>query len=103
MISAAMGISPLCVSLWGAALARPVTILLGEEDRDPHHPQLRRDAGSDAQGTNRFDRGRAFFAEAGAAARRLGLPFAWRLATVPGVAHSNAGMAVAAAPLLAAG
>ncbi|MBK1662619.1 hypothetical protein, partial [Paracraurococcus ruber] len=83
-----------------AALGRPVTILLGEEDRDPQHPQLRRDAGSDAQGTNRFDRGHAFFAAAQAAAARLQAPFAWQLRTVPGVAHSNAGMARAAAPLL---
>jgi dienelactone hydrolase len=84
-----------------AALGRPVTILLGEADRDPNHPQLRRDTGSDAQGTNRFDRGHAFFAAAREAAARLGVGFAWRLQTVPGVAHSNAGMAVAAAPLLA--
>lgn len=85
------------------ALGRPVILLLGEADRDPHHPQLRHDAGADAQGTNRFDRGQAFFAAAAAAARRLGVPFAWRLATVPGIGHSNSGMAVAAAPILAPG
>jgi predicted esterase len=84
-----------------AALGRPVTILLGEEDRDPNHPQLRRDAGSDAQGTNRIDRGHAFFGAARAVAARMGVPFAWQLQTVPKVGHSNAGMAVAAAPLLA--
>ena len=87
----------------GAALGRPVTLLLGEADTDPDHPALRRDAESDAQGINRFDRGHAFFAEATAAARTLGVPFGWTLATVPGIGHSNAGMAVAAAPILAAG
>ena len=86
-----------------AALGRPVTILLGEEDRDPNHPSLRRDAGSDAQGTNRLERGQAFYGMAQAVAGRLGCGFAWRLQTVPGVAHSNAGMARAAAPILAAG
>ncbi len=29
-----------------------------------------------------------------------GAPFAWRVVTVPGVGHSNAGMSEAAAPLL---
>lgn len=85
------------------AFARPVTILLGEEDTNPNHPLLRRDAGSDAQGTHRFERGQAFFAAAREAAARMGVPFAWALRTVPGVGHSNAGMARAASPLLLAG
>lgn len=80
-----------------------MTLLLGEQDTDPRHPSLRRDAGSDAQGTNRFDRGQAFFAAARAAAARLGVECRWRLETVPGVGHSDPGMAHAAAPLLAAG
>ena len=86
-----------------AALGRPVTILLGEEDTDPNHPSLRRDAGSDQQGTNRVERGRSFFGMAQAVAGRLRAGFGWRLQTVPGVAHSNAGMARVAAPILAAG
>jgi len=86
-----------------AALGRPVTVLLGEADTDPHHASLRRDAASDAQGTNRLERGHAFFAAARDAATGLGAVCRWRLRTVPGVGHSNAGMAAAAAPLLAQG
>jgi hypothetical protein len=83
-----------------AAFARPVTILLGEGDTDPQHPSLRRNAEADAQGIHRYARGRAFFEAARAEAARLGTPFSWRLQTVPGVAHSNAGMAEAAMRLL---
>lgn len=84
-----------------AALARPVTILLGEADNDPTHFQLRRDAATDVQGLNRFDRGRNFFNAASASAAQRDVPFGWNLATVPGVAHSNSGMAAAAAAILA--
>jgi poly(3-hydroxybutyrate) depolymerase len=84
-----------------AALGRPVTILLGEADNDPTHFQLRRDAATDVQGLHRFERGQNFFAAARAAAEALGVPFGWSLATVPGVAHSNSGMAAAAAAILA--
>lgn len=86
-----------------AALSRPVTILLGEQDNDPAHVQLRRDAATDPQGLHRYERGRNFFAAAAEAAARYGIPFGWRLATVPGVGHSNAGMARAAAEILGQG
>jgi poly(3-hydroxybutyrate) depolymerase len=84
-----------------AALARPVTILLGDQDNDPAHFQLRRDAATDFQGLHRFERGRNFYAAARDAAAMYGVPFGWSLAVVPGVAHSNAGMASAAAAILA--
>lgn len=86
-----------------AALARPVTILLGDQDTDPHHHQLRRDAETDRQGLHRFARGQNFFAAAQAVAAASGTPFGWALDTVPGAAHSNAGMARAAADILARG
>ncbi len=79
------------------ALARPVTVLLGSEDIDPYHPALPRQPGAMAQGPHRLARGMLFFAKAREAASRLGHPFAWRLETVPGVAHDNGGMAGPAA------
>ncbi|HEY4251008.1 MAG TPA: alpha/beta hydrolase [Roseomonas sp.] len=85
-----------------AAFAQPAVILLGEADTDPHHPALRRDAEADRQGTYRFARGQAFFAACTARAAALGAPLAWTLRTVPGIGHSNTGMAIAAAPLLVA-
>ncbi|MEI6160395.1 MAG: hypothetical protein WCP77_11205, partial [Roseococcus sp.] len=80
-----------------------VTILLGDQDNDPTHFQLRRDAVTDVQGLHRFERGQNFFAAARAAAEGYGIPCGWSLAVVPGVAHSNAGMARAAAEILAQG
>jgi hypothetical protein len=47
-------------------------------------------------------RGLRFFAEAREAATRLGVPFRWRLETVPGVGHDNGRMAARAAAIAAA-
>lgn len=84
-----------------AALGRRVVVLLGEADTDPQHKALPRGPEAAAQGPHRLARGQAFFAAAAAAAERLHVRFAWRLQTVPGVGHSNSGMAAVAAPLLA--
>ncbi|MBV1696392.1 MAG: hypothetical protein KGP27_18175 [Hyphomicrobiales bacterium] len=82
-------------------LSRQVVIMLGEKDNDPNHRFLRRTAEANAQGAHRLERGRAFFDAAKAEAERLGVPFNWRLVTVPGVGHSNEKMAASAvAPLL---
>ena len=82
------------------ALELPLTILLGEEDTDPAHRSLRRTPEALAQGPHRFARGQAFFAAGQAAAQDLGVPFGWRLATVPGADHDNRKMAPAAIPYL---
>lgn len=84
-----------------AALGRRLVVLLGEADlgRDG---SLRQTAGAEAQGRNRLARGRAFFAAARRLAAARGVPFRWRLATAPGVGHSNAKMAPFAAEALAA-
>ena len=81
------------------ALAKKLIILLGEKDTDPNHPQLSRSAQAKQQGANRFERGQAFFRAAERQADKLNVAFNWELRTVPKVAHSNAGMAGAAAPL----
>ncbi len=75
---------------------RPLLILLGENDIDQNHPQLRRDTASDRQGTHRFARGQHFMQIANAEARRIGVPLAWTIETVPGVAHDSRGMTAAA-------
>ena len=81
-------------------LGRPLTILLGTSDTDPNHRSLRRTRLAMAQGSHRLARGHSYFAAGNAAARRLGAPFGWTLQEVPGVAHENSRMAVAAASLL---
>lgn len=83
-----------------AVFARPVVLQLGEADTDPNHPSLPRQPWAIAEGSHRFARGWYFFDTARRAAEAMGAPFAWRVVTVPGVGHSNAGMAEAAAPLL---
>jgi poly(3-hydroxybutyrate) depolymerase len=82
-------------------LERKVVILLGGADTDPRDSSLDRGAEAMKQGRFRFERGKNFFAACRAKAAALGAKFGWRMEVVPGVGHSNAGMAAAAAPLLA--
>ncbi|WP_440958684.1 alpha/beta hydrolase [Oceanicaulis sp. LC35] len=84
-----------------AWLQRPMTLLLGEADTDRRDRNLRRTPEALAQGPHRFARGMFFFEAARSEADRLQLPIGWRVVTVPGVAHDNAGMAHAAAYLIA--
>lgn len=81
----------------GETFQLPVVVLLGDQDTDENHSQLRRTEEAMAQGPHRLARGESFFATAREQAERLRVPFVWKLETVPGVAHSNAGMAPAAA------
>lgn len=76
-----------------------LVVLLGEDDvvRDS---DLRTTPEADAQGLNRFERGHFYFALAQQEALSAGVTFRWTLDTVPGVAHSNAGMTPAAAAFI---
>jgi hypothetical protein len=76
---------------------RHVVLLLGEADTDPHHTTLPRQPWAMAQGTHRFARGWFFFDTMRLAAEAQGALFTWRVATVPGVGHSNGGMSQYAA------
>lgn len=82
------------------AFAKKLVILLGEQDINPNHPQLSRTAQAMRQGANRFERGQTFFRAAQRQAEVMNIPFNWELRTVPNVAHSDVGMARAAAPLV---
>lgn len=86
-----------------AALARPLVVLLGESDTDSNHQSLRRTPEADAQGLYRLARGQYFFDRAKSAAAARQVPHNWRLATAPGIAHSNKGMAPHALPYLLTG
>lgn len=79
------------------ALQRPLIVMLGDQDIDPNHYQLNNSKGARAQGPHRFARGQFFFAAAEAEAKRLGVPFGWKLIVVPGVDHDNTRMSAAAA------
>jgi hypothetical protein len=74
-------------------LQRPLVVLLGTEDTDPNHVNLRRTPEAMAQGPHRFARGHFFYEAGRKQAAVLGVPLGWKLATAPGVAHHDAGMA----------
>lgn len=96
-----LGETPVGEAELGAALGKPLTVLLGTADTDRADPDLRKTPEADAQGPHRYARGQAFFARGEAAAASARVPFGWKLERVPGIAHSNAGMAEAAAALIA--
>ena len=80
-----------------AVFERPVVLQLAEEDTDPKHSSLPRQDWAVAQGSHRFARGWFFFDAMRRAAAAQGAAFNWVVVTVPGVGHSNAGMAAHAA------
>lgn len=82
------------------ALAKDVVILLGDLDSDPQHESLNRSQGAMAQGPHRFARGQSFYESARKLAEGRGWEFNWSLRVVPGVAHSNGGIAQGAHDLV---
>ena len=75
------------------ALPKDVVILLGDQDKDEKHRLLNRSPEAMKQGRHRFARGQSFYAHARDLAREKSWEFGWTLRVVPGVAHSNSGMA----------
>nr|WP_298929445.1 hypothetical protein [uncultured Erythrobacter sp.] len=82
------------------ALAKDVVILLGDQDTDPDHSSLNRSDGAMRQGPHRFARGQAFYAAAKKLAQDKEWEFGWSLRVIPGVAHSNGGIAEGAYDLV---
>jgi poly(3-hydroxybutyrate) depolymerase len=97
-----LGETPVDTAGLKRALGQPLTVMLGTADTDRGDPDLRKTPEADAQGPHRFARGHAYVAAGKAAAEQLGTTFGWRVVSVPGIGHSNAGMAKAAAPIIAA-
>lgn len=84
----------------GNSFGKRLIVLLGEEDNDPNDANLRKTEEAEAQGPHRFARGNFFFEASGMAADSLQTTFNWERITVPGVGHSNLGMAPHAAKIL---
>ncbi len=82
-----------------AAFKRDFILLLGEKDVMDDDGMFARSSEVLAQGNNRFERGNNFYDSAKNEASRLGMTFNWKLATVPGAAHSDAQLASTAAQL----
>lgn len=81
------------------ALAKPVVVLLGEADIN-RTSNLRTTPEADRQGMNRLARGKNYYETAKMKAAELGVPFNWRLVTVPGVGHQGTKMANAAVKVI---
>lgn len=92
-----LGGTPLADTSPRAAFARRMLVMLGDRDTDPHHAALNHTRGAQAQGADRFARGRHFMTVAVAEATRIGAELHWREIVVPGVAHQSGKMASAAA------
>ncbi len=81
-------------------LKAPLVVMLGDQDIDPESRNLRHTPEADAQGNNRYERGIYFLKLANTLAKQRRLKSRWSYNIVPGVAHDNRGMAVAAAALI---
>lgn len=91
--------SPMTINQLKTKFQLPIVILLGENDSDPNHSSLRKTEEAMRQGKHRFERGHYFYTTAKSIADSLNVEFNWQIETVPGVAHSNSGMAPVAARL----
>jgi poly(3-hydroxybutyrate) depolymerase len=91
--------SPATTAHLAALFAKNLIILLGEDDTRQTR-SLRQTFEAMEQGTHRLARGKYYYATGKRIATNLKLPFNWRIQTVPGVGHSNGGMAPTAAKIL---
>jgi poly(3-hydroxybutyrate) depolymerase len=81
------------------AFGKKLIILLGEADTKQDR-NLRQTVEAMHQGPTRLARGKNYFETSRKAAEKMGVPFNWRMVFVPGIGHSNAGMAEPAAALV---
>ncbi len=88
--------SPMTVEKLTPKFGLDIVVLLGENDTNPNASSLRKTEEAMRQGKHRFERGHSFYAQAKTLADSLKIEFKWTKATVPGVGHSNFGMAPAA-------
>lgn len=81
-------------------LSFPLVVALGDADLYDDH-KLNTSAEAMLQGPNRFERGNWYFEYCQKLAKARGVNFGWTKILVPGVGHSDAGMAKALAEYLA--
>jgi len=82
------------------AFGRRLVVLLGERDTDTEDPHLRRSAGARKQGSNRLERGLAFYDTAVGEAAKLGVELRWELGSVADAAHFDPQIMPTAAQIL---
>lgn len=91
--------SPATKANLASLFGKYLVILLGEDDIRQTR-SVRQTPEAMEQGPHRLARGKYYYATGKRVAADLGLSFNWRIQTVPGVGHSNGGMAPAAAQIL---
>lgn len=79
---------------------KDLLILIGTADNDPNSKDLNKTSKDMEQGANRYERAYNFYRKSDSISKSHNFPFRWKIMEVPGVAHSNAGMAKAAAAYL---
>jgi pimeloyl-ACP methyl ester carboxylesterase len=85
--------SPLTDQDLKIVFSKKLIIMSGELDTDPNDSSLANFPEAEAQGSTRFERAQTFFETARQEAGRLSVPLNWEYHTVPGVGHSEDGMA----------
>jgi len=85
--------SPITNKNLSSFFSTPLFVLLGMDDTIRESKDFNATAEADAQGKNRFERGKYFYNLAKNKAEEIKTPFNWTEIFVPNVGHSNAGMA----------
>jgi poly(3-hydroxybutyrate) depolymerase len=80
-------------------LAFPLIVLAGDRDIATDDPSLPSNEEALRQGPHRFARAHHYIAFGQREAERLGVPFGWRLQTVPGIGHDGKAMSAVAASI----
>ena len=89
--------SPLPESDLPKVFLRKLIIMSGADDTNPKDSELAHFPEAEAQGNTRFKRARNYYATAQKEAEARGIPLNWEYHVVPGVGHSESGMAGPAA------
>lgn len=84
--------SPITNNNLSSFFSTPLFVLLGMDDIKRESKDFNATAEADAQGKNRFERGKYFYNLAKNKAEEIKTPFNWTEIFVPNVGHSNAGM-----------
>ena len=77
----------------GNVFSKKLIIMSGSEDTNENDPSLANFPLAEAEGKNRFERAKSYYAAAEQEAGRLLVPLNWEYHIVPGVGHDEAGMA----------
>jgi hypothetical protein len=92
--------TPLQTGIPSTVFERDFVLMLGGKDTNRNDLVLRKTPQADRQGLTRFERGMNYFSAVLEVAKREEVKFNWKLVKVPGVGHSDSGMARSAAEIL---